>query len=307
MGGYTDNVANLPQAIYNDINEFGTPCAGTTMAPPNPTCPQVTGVTINAAFSDVRPEDAQYATFRALSARPYPGGGTCPTCAGYFNSTALGYGNWNNPYDAGPSPVLTGTAIWSSFLSTALRPDYFEQVPGVHDAFTNQTVGQYATYPVGALPIIISVSNDDTTAVSGLGNGTPGPYILQNVDRFVASYAFDGILWRTRHLTGIEQNLFADLEIITSGPLSGAYNTFEFNIPRSHDVQASQEDGVWPSQPNTNPLNLRTSGNTDTGGAILTINADLDYAFDIQGGITPGSAHCGQTGGSNLGLVGVTQ
>jgi len=45
----------------------------------------------------------------------------------------------------------------------------------------------------------------------------------------------------------------------------------------------------------------------DVGGAIWTISADQDYALDFQGGLTPSSALCGQSGGANVGLVGQVQ
>jgi len=242
--GFSDNVATLPQAIYNDINEFGTACAGTTLT----TCTTVTGVPMNSAFSDIRPEDAQYATFRALSSRPYNGAGLGPNNPTYFSSTNLGYGNWPNPSTNGS--ILSGTSILSSFSSTAATPTYFEQVPGVADGISGATTGQYATFPVGAVPIIIAVSNTDTTASTGLGAGVPGSYALTNVNRFTASYVFDGVLTRTRDLTGVVGAASTPLQVITREPLSGTYNTFEFTVPRTHDVQGSQEDGIWPSQTN---------------------------------------------------------
>jgi hypothetical protein len=254
--GYSDNVATLPQAIWNDINVPTSACFGTALT----TCATVTGTTINIAFSDIRPEDAQYATFRALSTRSYNGLGTTPSNPTYYQSTSLGYGNWNNPYDAGSSPVLSGTSIFSSFSTTAATPTYFEQVPGAQDAITGQHVGQYATFPVGAVPVIIAVSNNDTTAGSGLGNGVPNNYALRNVDRFVISYVVDGALTRTRDLTGVTSAASTPLAVITREPLSGTYNTFEFTVPRTHSVQGSQEDGIWPSLANMNPLNVKAAG-----------------------------------------------
>jgi hypothetical protein len=307
VSGYTDNVATLPQAIYNDINEFGTACAGTTLT----TCTTVTGVTMNIAFSDIRPEDAQYATFRALSSRPNGGN--------YFNSTNLGYGNWNNPYDAGSSPVLSGTSIQSSFSTTVATPTYFEQVPGIHDGITGQAVGSYATWPVGAIPIMILVSNTDTTLNTGLGSGTPGSYQLRNVNRFVGSYVFDGVSTRTRDLIGVTSAASTPLAVITREPLSGTYNTFEFTVPRTHDVQGSQEDGVFPLTAGHNPLNIKATSNglrfraIGTGEMINAINGKatlaglnatlpnrIGYAFWSYGNVKPLSGACTSTPGGSL-------
>jgi hypothetical protein len=46
---------------------------------------------------------------------------------------------------------------------------------------------------------------------------------------------------------------------------------------------------------------------SDVGGAIWTITADQDFALDYQGGLTPSSSLCGQSGGANVGLVGQVQ
>jgi hypothetical protein len=317
VNGYADNVATLPQAIWNDVNVPGTACVGTTLN----TCTTVTGTVINIAFSDIRPEDAQYATFRALSTRTYNGAGTTAANPTYFSSTNLGYGNWNNPYDAGAAPVLSGTSILSSFSTTAATPTYFEQVPGASDAITGQHVGQYATWPVGAIPVIIAVSNADTTAGSGLGNGVPNNYSLRNVDRFTASYAFDGVSTRTRDLTGVPSAASTALQVITREPLSGTYNTFEFSVPRTHDVQDSQEDGIWPSLAGYNPLNVKAAGSNGlrfravgTGEMVKAINGlatsaglnaivpnRIGYFFWSYGNISP-LAGTGCTSTLNAGL-----
>jgi hypothetical protein len=316
VNGYTDNVAALPQAIWNDVNVPGTACVGTTLN----TCTTVTGTVMNIAFSDIRPEDAQYATYRALSARAYNGAGTTASNPTYFSSTNLGYGNWNNPFDAGSTPVLSGTSILSSFSTTAATPTYFEQVPGAQDAITGQHAGQYATFPVGAIPVIIAVSNADATAGSGLGNGVPNNYALRNVDRFVVSFAVDGVLSRTRDLTGATSAASTPLQVITREPLSGTYNTFEFTVPRTHDVQGSQEDGVWPSLAGMNPLNIKAATGglrfraIGTGEMVKAINGlatssglntilpnRLGYFFWSYGNILPLSgSNCNSTLNSGL-------
>jgi hypothetical protein len=313
--GYSDNVATLPQAIWNDVNVPGTACVGTTST----SCTTVTGTTMNIAFSDIRPEDAQYATYRALSTRAYNGAGTTATNPTYFSSTNLGYGNWNNPFDAGSSPVLSGTSILSSFSTTAATPTYFEQVPGAQDAITGQHVGQYAAFPVGAVPIIIAVSNNDSNANTGLGQGVPNNYAVRNVNRFTISYVVDGVLTRTRDITGVSGAASVPLQVITREPLSGTYNTFEFSVPRTHDVQNSQEDGIWPSLTNYNPLNVKASSGglrfraIGTGEMVNAINGlatgsglnstlpnRIGYFFWSYGNIAPlaGTACSSTLGGS---------
>jgi len=314
VNGYTDNVATLPVAIWNDINVLAT-CGGTT----NTTgCGSVVGTTMNVAFSDIRPEDAQYATFRALGANSRncaPNNPYTNACC-YFNSVNLGYGNWPSAYDAGPSPVLSGTAIKSSFSATVATPTYFEQVPGIHDGYTGQPVLNYATYPVGAIPVLILVSNADSSA-GGFGAGVPGNYSAKNVDLYTAAYIFDGVLTRTQDITGLAGS--TPIEQIQREPLSGTYNTFEFNLTRTHAIQNSQEDGVYPANPgNYNPLSYKAGDNAlrfraiGTGEMIKAINGlapsfvtngnttalanRIGYAFWSYGNVLPlANATCGST------------
>lgn len=274
VNGFTDNVATLPQAIWNDINVPGTACVGTTLT----TCTTVTGTTMNIAFSDIRPEDAQYATFRALgtNARNCSPNNPYTNASCYFNSVNLGYGNWPSAYDAGASPILSGTAIQSSFSTTVATPTYFEQVPGIHDGYTGQPVLSYATYPVGAIPVLIMVSNTDSSS-SGFGAGVPGNYSAKNVDLYTAAYVFDGVLTRTQDITGLSGS--TPIEEIQREPLSGTYNTFEFNLTRTHAIQNSQEDGVYPANPTTyNPLSYKAASGglrfraIGTGEMVKAIN-----------------------------------
>lgn len=315
--GFSDTVATLPQALWNDINVPGTACVGTTLN----TCTTVTGTTMNAAFSDIRPEDAQYATYRALSTRAYNGAGLGPNNPTYFSSTNLGYGNWNNPYDAGGTPVLSGTSVLSSFSTTAATPTYFEQVPGITDGISGTATGQYSTFSVGAVPIMIAVSNSDTTSGTGLGQGVPNNYALKNVDRFTVSYVFDGVLTRTRDLLGGGSGVGSTpLQVITREPTSGTYNTFEFSVPRTHDVEGSQEDGVWPSVSGYNPLNVKAgsgglrfraigtgemvnaiNGLATSSGLNSTLPNRIGYFFWSYGNILPlAGTGCTSTPSSTL-------
>ena len=274
VSGYADTVGTLPQAIWNDINVPGTACVGTTLT----TCTTVTGTTMNVAFSDIRPEDAEYATCRALSARP----GT-----NYFASSTLGYGNWNTCSDLGATPVYSGTSIASSFSTTVATPTYFEQVPGVTDLVSKATTGTYATWPVGAIPILILVSNTDTTLNTGFGNGVPGNYQLKNINRFTASFAFDGVFTRTRDIIGVAGAASVPFAEIQREPLSGTYNTFEFTVPRTHDVQGSQEDGVYPANAGYNPLNFQAA----TGGLRFRAIGTGEMVNAINGLATKAGLH----------------
>ena len=121
----------LPQNIYDDLN----------------------GQTFNAAPSDIRPEDALFATNRALA--PYA-----------TNASGLGYG---------PGPV--GAEVQSAFSSK------FAQVVAYNitgdDPITGQRVISATATDVGA-QVLLVMANTSDTGPAGLGN-----VIFNNVDRFV--------------------------------------------------------------------------------------------------------------------------
>ncbi len=290
VNGYTDNVATLPQAIWNDINALAT-CGGTT----NTGCTAV-GTTMTVAFSDIRPEDAQYATFRSLAknARNCAPNNPYTNASCYFNVNqgfSLGYGNWNSAYDAGPSPVLSGTSISSSFSTTRATPTYFEQVPGVHDGYTGQGVLDYAVYPVGALPVLVAVSNTDTSSTGFGATDASGHYTAKNVDLYTLAYIFDGVLGRTQDITGLAGS--TPFEEIQREPLSGTYNTFEFTGILTHAIQASQEDGIYAANPAVyNPIDFKNAANGSiryraigTGEMVKAVNG-LAVGGPVGNGIT---------------------
>jgi ABC-type phosphate transport system substrate-binding protein len=74
--------------------------------------------------------------------------------------------------------------------------------------------------------------------------------------------------------------------VLLREPLSGTYNTMEFDIPRSKEVAASQEIGVTP--PADNPLNQsyasggsrqRVVGTGEMVSEVAAIPDSLGYAF----------------------------
>lgn len=264
------------------------------------------GTTLNIAFTDVRPEDVQYATARMLSV-------ITP------NRSGLGYGNWPSPYNTPASGctacVFQGTVKLASSYSTNLTiPDWFEISPLGTDPITTQPVAHWQTYPVGAVPIMIIVSNEDNSS-TGLGSGlTPaetaagpwvaGPYVANNINTPTAGYVFDGSLTRTVDILTGGQTLAAScatqgsvggaaggsgsnncaLTTLQREPLSGTYNTFEFTVPRTHFLQLSQEDGIDPSVANNNPLNIL---NATTGALRLRGIGTGEIVKGVCGNIAP--------------------
>jgi len=249
---FTDVVGGLPANILADVNtSFTSPYDGSQ------------GSVMNYAFSDIRPEDAQNATWRALT--EICGAPPCP----YASRPGLGYGNpnWVNVLVEG-API--GIDVVESFGASPKksRPVNFHIGFTNTDPITGQLQTPWNTADFGAVPVIPLVSNSDAAA-GGFGHQTAGVYDFNNVNRFQLSQAIDGTFMLTRDLlaynpminpiTGIPSAALPALPLTTviREPLSGTYNTFEFTEPRTHNVQLSQEDGIDPTNiVNSNPLNI---------------------------------------------------
>ena len=231
--------ATLPAAVLADLNA----------AP---------GVT--AAFTDIRPEDAAYATARADAAR-----GSF-VVDGAHSYVGLGY---NGPLSA----TMTDTNwVESSYSTTG-----FQVVPfNTHgtDPISGETIPAYDVVRVGFSPIVVLVNR---TNASGLGaKNSAGKYYFTNLSQAQASS-----LWSTGTASAIgpcNTSLFdvsgapnVALTVNRREPLSGTYNTFEYqivNVPYVAPVstnpptysQTSQENFVNPTAAGGNPLDLGCGG-----------------------------------------------
>jgi len=223
------------------------------------------GQPFNNAPTDIRPEDAKFGTTRALT--PLGSGG------------GLGYG---------PGPV--GASILSAFSTKSAQVVDFN-ISGT-DPITGKTVPPSTTLNVGAQVLLVLVNSSD--ALTGhLGNSA-----FNNVDRFVLSKVFDGTLTRTRDLIPSSGLSDFPLHVLNREPLSGTFNTFEFCIPRTVEVNTTQELGVNPGAPGGNPLNLtgphdsdatrqRVIGTGEMVSELSTITDSIGYAFFSFGNVKP--------------------
>ena len=148
------------------------------------------GIAVNAAGTDIRPEDAEFAIARALT----PCGQ--PVVAG---SQYLGLG-YNN-----------GDAIQSRF-------------GGSFNVINFALPSAYSVLPIGATPVLVVINGDGTTN----GFGDPGINNLQTGT--LASY-LDGTFQSTQAALTVPQvgNPAYTLTFLRE-PLSGTYNTMEYNI-----------------------------------------------------------------------------
>jgi hypothetical protein len=179
---------------------------------------------LNASFSDTRPEDALFATERANSAltgSPW---------------TGLGYGG-------GPTTKV-GASVVSSFTGTFATPVLFG-LPGTADPFTGTTVpSTIETFAVGVEPVVIIANR---TNPNGLGNVTGVvPFYTNVVDNagHLGTQSPIGLLFGGTDCSGSSSAFglggatpggtdFAVNPILRE-PLSGTMNTTEFSIFRTY-------------------------------------------------------------------------
>lgn len=231
-------------------------------APFNPDVPlpaavytAITGTAFNAGMTDIRPEDALFATNRAMAPLT-------------MNRSGLGYG---------PPPI--GVPIQSAFSSKSAQPVLFA-LSGTDPISGQQITFTYTTATTGASPVVVAVNRTEQ------GFGHLGTLALTTVPRFVLAWAQAGLLSRTRDLFDFSGIGSFPLHVLLREPISGTYNTMEFDVTRSLEVGLSQEWGVTP--PGDNPLNQTyASGGTrqrviGTGEMISELGSIADsigYSF----------------------------
>ena len=231
-----------PTSVLNILEPAGT--AGMNLVPtltdtagglPSAVIAALESQAFNAAMTDIRPEDALFATNRAL--------GTLNT----VNYNGLGYG---------PGPV--GTPIQSFFSSKEATPVGFA-LTGT-DPISGQKAKSWTTLSVGAEPVLIFVN---TTQTSG-GNGDfSNSNAFQNINRLDLTLALNGTYPYTRDISSATGLQAVPVNVCLREPTSGTYNTLEFSIPRSVEINSTQELGVNPGVPGGNPLNI---ANAYSGG-----------------------------------------
>jgi hypothetical protein len=206
---------------------------------------------VNSAFTDIRPEDGKFATFRALSACGIPVVGSSQYLGlGYYTSAPLS-----------PQGVsITGSSLNHAGGSSFNVDDF--NVFG-NDPVTGTAVRGYSVLQVGAAPIVVFVNPSNSAGLGSLN--------VSNVDRGVLSGYLDGSLGRVGDMNlqaGVAGG--ASTFVYVRESLSGTYNTMEYAIPNSQTNRSSQDVGVAATTANTNgfaaPV-LNCAGNV-TGGKV---------------------------------------
>ena len=207
----------------NDLLNVNTPAAPfTNMANNAPPPATVISAIHNSHWSwagtDIRPEDAKFATFRVLA-----------PCNAFIN---------RQPFDQILRQVQglgysAGNTIGDDFSAGKLFHVKDFNISG-NDPVTNNPVPGFTTSTVGAQPIIIAVGPNPSPSGLGIAQAT-------DIPSFVAANFFDGTLVRANDLVGPSAP-FAVTALIRE-PLSGTYNTFEFGAINNSQFHVSMDIG----------------------------------------------------------------
>ncbi|HXW57737.1 MAG TPA: hypothetical protein VEJ67_18435 [Candidatus Cybelea sp.] len=217
---YEDN-ASIPQAVISALN---------------PSTP----LHVNAAGTDIRPEDAKFASYRMFS--------------------ACGSGIWRQPFDQGLRQVYglgyqtstngVGTSVESYYSSKTFHVLDFN-IQGDDPIETSYAVPGYSVSTVGAQPIIVVVTGSNITAAKDI----PG---------FTLANFYEGVAGRTTDLIG--PTTTAPVTVLVREPLSGTYNTFEWSMINNSQFHNSQDDNNCSGSVfYSNPMNLQ-----GTNGQVLS-------------------------------------
>ncbi len=197
LPGYTDT--NMPSVIQGALNNTRFTYAGT----------------------DIRPEDAQFATNRMFA----PCGSIIyrnPYDLEYRLTYGLGYANSSTP-NVG---LQVNSAFTSSFFNVI---NYNFSGPDPFNPAYNAP--QFQVDTVGAQPIIVAVSPaTDTAGIAG----------ASDISTYTLAMFYDGVLARSTDLAGVTNT--NPVITLVREPLSGTYNTFEFSVPNSSQFHKTQDD-----------------------------------------------------------------
>ncbi len=264
--GLTD--ATLTTTVCNEI--FGNNAATST-------CITGTQCVFNAAPTDIRPEDTLWATTRAYDSLPSP-----YACG---PNQTLGYS---------PGPATdVGVNINSAFSTSYVTPVLWA-LSG-NDPISGLPVQPWQTGDVGAQTLLVIVNVADTST-NGLGSSQ-----LKNINTWQVGYIWSGNATTTEFIVpGATETDVTPLHVLQREPLSGTYNTFEYNeLGSGKGGNFSQECGVTNPTGGSpyNPLDLtnattggtrqRVIGNGQMSTELESVEDGIGYEFFSFGNVAP--------------------
>jgi hypothetical protein len=189
----------------------------------------------NAGATDIRPEDALYATTRALTS--YTGldialNGThnSETKVGTGQLTGLGY----DTATANSTTCTPGATFGCTILDSFGQGKKFNVVTfklSGADPIGGGTLPGYTTLSTGAAPELVIVHNG-----SDFGTTAGGTYVYNDIQKQVLAQIFSGWTHCTHDLLTTSASFLTPgnpIQVVQREPLSGTYNTFEFNAVRT--------------------------------------------------------------------------
>jgi len=294
----TTDPNGVPDSIWQALDTTPETYVNHTIPPVAPAyCGNVSTVAVtsqfycyfNAAGTDIRPEDALYATNRGLAAY---NGIIPPAFKTTTELTGLGYGTASTKGCTPGTPITKiGCGFWDSFAQGSTFNVLAFALSG-SDPIASGTLPHYTTLSVGASPVVVIVGDEDTSA-GGLGHKTSGNYDVSDINRQVLAQVFSGqtacigdLLSTTASATGAGK----PLQVIQRESLSGTYNTFEFTGIRT------QAGGPWVANaiPPANSGSGQEQFNDPVTFPGYTGNTDCSYSSGEVVGTHPGypNANC---------------
>jgi hypothetical protein len=184
-------------------------------------------VLVNTAGTDIRPEDAKFATNRALTDCGSPVSGVAGS-----QYLGLGYATSSGSHlgvaVSGAPQGLNGSFHVVDFNLTGLDP------------FSNGTVSSYTVADVGAVPIVVFVNPSDESGFGSLQ--------VTNMTRGTLAGYLDGTFGIAADAVPQQQSSSgpggAPTITFVREPLSGTYNTMEYAVPNNTEIQSSQDVGL---------------------------------------------------------------
>ncbi len=289
VGGLTDNAAALPPNVVTLINNPVLPIYDTKLENHQPAyCGAILNSDgtwkqggywcyFNTGVTDIRPEDALYATTRALSSYNTTNG---LAGLGYNQATCLAGTN-------GTTAANQGCPILDSFGGNKYFNVLNFKLSGT-DPITLASLPTYTTINAGASPLVVFVANADSTNAFGFGKVTSGNYVFNNINRNVLAEVYNGTLHCTGDLLDNFSGPGQPIQVVNRELLSGTYNAFEFTAVRimpgslpAAVKESSTNSKQWVSHDdsgqefNNNPI---TGWSTSACGGSAGFNAGLTSA-----------------------------
>ena len=302
-----------------------------SQASPNAYCGNVSTVVntsqywcyFNAAGTDIRPEDALYATTRALTTY----NGIVPPATKGGTLTGLGYTGSTNGC-VGTATV--GCTILDSFQNGGTASAAFNVVKFAlsgTDPISSGTLPSYTTLSVGAAPVVVIVGNEDTANLGQtFSDGTATNYTYNDINGQVLAQVFSGYTACLGDIQSTSANpttgAGVPLQVIEREALSGTYNTFEFTGVRTQaggpllntaTPNANADNGqeqfndpvVFPGTGGNAACTFGPGGNNQPGNLIPQANCFNPMFLSPEGDAVPNIKVGSKCHGSTTGAPGI--